>query len=211
MLPHLPRRTYAAASKGACGGLPRECCGQRRRGVATLWVLLAVPGVIIMLVFVTDIANIWLARIEATNALEASALAAVKQWKDTGDTPANRTNTRRAAVNYAAANTVLGQPVAIAPNQNRNSGDVNDNASPNGNVVLAEIRRVSGQTIFDSTRSPSSSGNYGVRTQATIPVSSLWSDFGGFGFGPYSVSVEAVALFRNGDEPRLLRVDQYLP
>src|SRR5262245_22314887 len=84
---------------------------QTRGGVATLWVLLAVPALAIMLVFVTDIANIWVARIEATNALEAAALASVKQWKNVGNTSANRTASRQTAVNYVGANTVLGQPV----------------------------------------------------------------------------------------------------
>ena len=96
-------------------------------------------------------------------------------------------------------------------NQNTTSGDVNDNASPQGNVVLGEIRRSGGQTIFDASRSPTSSGNFAVRTQATVPVASLWSDFSGYSFGPYSVSVEAIALFRSGDEPRLVRIDRFEP
>ncbi len=205
----LPKRTRRSIQKA-----PRRDDWRRRgqrSGVATLWVLLAVPGVVIMLVFVTDIANIWLARIEATNAMEASALAAVKEWKDLGNTSANRTRARRAAVAYAAANTVLGQFVSITPNQNKGSGDVNDNASPLGNVVLGEFRPLAGQTVFNPNQSPTASGNFAIHTQAHVPVASLWNDFGGFSFGPYSVSVEAVALFRDGDEPRLVRIDRFLP
>lgn len=163
-----------------------------------------------MLVFVTDIANIWLARVEATNALEASALAAVKHWKDGGNSPANRRAARRAAVRYAAANTVLGNAVNINRN-NSATGDVNNNRSPSGNVVLGEICFVAGQAIFKANQSPTDSERFGVRTQATVPVSSLWNGFGGFSFGPYSVSVEAVALCRGSGQPRLVRIDQFQP
>jgi len=50
----------------------------RRRGVATLWLILALPLFLIILGALLEIANLWLARIELKNGLDAASLEAVK-------------------------------------------------------------------------------------------------------------------------------------
>jgi hypothetical protein len=160
---------------------------------------------LILLVFITDYANLSVARIEAEDALEAAALAAVKQWQDQGNTSSHRMQARRAAVSYAAANTILGRQVGLLPNQSQGGGgDVNDNASPIGNIVLGTIRLHRGRLHFDPSTAPGPDG-FGVRVQAVIPVRSLWGALGSNTFGPYEVSVHATALKRNGSDPQLVR------
>jgi len=184
---------------------------RQRRGVATLWVLLAVPGVLTLLIIVTDVANMRLARIEAVNAVEAASLAAVKQWRDGGDTASNRAAARQTARAYAYANTVLGERVLISANQNTSND--NDNASISGNIVLGSITRTGGPTgpvTFNPSASPGPN-NYGVHVQAEVPVPSLWNSFGGTSFGPYSVTVQATAWMRGGTEPQLIRFDIFSP
>ncbi|MCS7303479.1 MAG: pilus assembly protein TadG-related protein, partial [Thermoguttaceae bacterium] len=51
-----------------------------RRGIATFWLLLFVPVFLVLLGLVVNVANLWLARVELETALEAAALAAVKEW-----------------------------------------------------------------------------------------------------------------------------------
>src|SRR6185503_11453281 len=54
----------------------------RRRGSATLWMIIWLPCLLTLFCVLVGVANLWLARVELENALEASALAAVKQWGD---------------------------------------------------------------------------------------------------------------------------------
>ena len=54
----------------------------RRKGVATVWLIATGPALLLLLILVTDIGNVWLARIELVNACEAAALAGAKVWGD---------------------------------------------------------------------------------------------------------------------------------
>jgi hypothetical protein len=178
-----------------------------RRGVATLWVIVAVPVLLTLLVVVGDVANLRLARIEAENAVEAAALASVKHWHEGGDSAPHRHDARATAVVYAAANTVVGQPVVIGANEG--PSDDNDNASPAGDVVLGKITG-SGLLTFNHSSSPDP-GEFGVHVHANVAVPSLFSSFGGFSFGPYSVFVQATALYDGAGEVRLVRVQSFTP
>ena len=60
----------------------------RRKGVATVWLIATGPALLLLLILVTDIGNVWLARIELVNACEAAALAGAKVW---GDAPVHPT------------------------------------------------------------------------------------------------------------------------
>src|SRR3982751_4625589 len=75
----------------------------RRSGIATVWIIVSVPAIITLLILLSDIGTLWLARYELETATEAAALAAVKEWKATNDTNLART----AAQQFALTNTVL--------------------------------------------------------------------------------------------------------
>ncbi len=125
---------------------------RRRRGISTLWLILTLPTFVVLLWFAFEIANLWLARVEVENALEAAALAAVKQWGDAGGGPTSVP--REVGVAYAGANTVRFQPVQIATNLDENPGPDNPNENltctagkadpalgipPSGNLIFGAI------------------------------------------------------------------------
>jgi hypothetical protein len=98
-----------------------------RRGAVALWVILAGPALLGMLILVIELAHIWLARIELENALGAAALAAVKEWGDAGG--GSTECPREVGVAYADGNLISGLPLSIATNFG--------NATPNGNAFCA--------------------------------------------------------------------------
>lgn len=99
---------------------------RKRRGIGTLWLILILPLAMILLCVVLEVGNLWLARQELEDSMEAAALAAVKQW---ADPPVVDTMTpREVGVQYAAANTAGGTPVTISTNYDNATGGVNQNA-----------------------------------------------------------------------------------
>jgi hypothetical protein len=119
--------------------LPR----QPRRGWATLWMIIWLPALLALFCAMVGIANLWLARVELENSMEAAALAAVKQWGDAngGDTLIPR----QVGQAYAAANCVRKIDVAIGTNYNPANGP-NQNGvcpvgmtPPTGNLIFGAI------------------------------------------------------------------------
>lgn len=113
-----------------------------RRGIATIWIVLAGPTILALFILLSDIANLWVARVELENALEAAALAAVKEWGDAsgGDTMVPR----QIGADFAFANNVVGTPVDLqgidpALNYDPVSGGPNQNASCDGVLVFGSI------------------------------------------------------------------------
>jgi Flp pilus assembly protein TadG len=115
----------------------------RRRGSATLWMVMWLPCLMVLFCVLVGVANLWLARVELENALESAALAAVKQWGDAGggDTLA----ARQVGIDYAHANAVRRKPVGINSNY-RASGGANQNdqcqvgmAPPTGNLIFGAV------------------------------------------------------------------------
>ena len=124
-----------------------------RRGIATLWLILVLPAMLILLCLVMEIGNLWLARMELEDALEAAALAGVKEWGDIkgGDTLTSRNVARE----FAEANTVRGVPVALAAALNYTNTNVNDNTSSSGELVFGSITQTSPTVIFNANTEPS--------------------------------------------------------
>ena len=120
----------------------------RRRGSATIWLIVTLPVLLILFCFVLNIAQQWLARVELENALEAAALAAVKEWGDAngGDTLIPR----EVGVEYANLNRMRGFRVHIADNYDPVTGGVNQNKlcdvvkgpPPDGNLIFGSIEDV---------------------------------------------------------------------
>lgn len=142
-------------------GIEQGTSVANRRGVATLYVIVAGCALLGLLILVADIANIWLARIEYENALGAAALAAVKEWGDAsgGDTLIPR----RVGVAYFEGNTVSGSPLfnQLGLNYNPASGLENDNASCDGDLIFGaittEIPPFNPPYTFDADQIPSCS------------------------------------------------------
>lgn len=184
-----------------CGRTPHRS----RQGIATFWLLLFVPVFLILLGLVVNVANLWLARVELENALEAAALAAVKEWKE--NPSAGTTIPQQVGIAYAAANTVRGRPVVL----------------PSGGLVFGSVYQASSDdptcpngVILDTTQAPncgeSSPRHFGVLAQASVSVPTLWSTVLGSAFAPGTVKSYAVAIYECGDDtqPRLIRIDKLI-
>jgi Flp pilus assembly protein TadG len=180
---------------------------RERRGLATLWLIVAGPALMTLLIFVADVANIWLARVELENALESAALAGVKEWGDAGfpDTQAART----VAVSYANANTIVGTPLVITDNYD-NGGGANQNGPQTGNLIFAAVTSASSPYNLNAgiVGSCGGGGNGGaVIAQSTAPVPSLADSLFGVPLGPYSVQSQATARYNcSNNQPELIRV-----
>lgn len=119
---------------------------QRRRvrsGSATLWMLIWLPCLLALFVALVGVANLWLARVELENALEAAALAAVKRWGEAGG--GDTLIPRQVGVAYAQANAVRSLPVVIGDNYQAGSGS-NQNKDcvlgmtpPRANLIFGAI------------------------------------------------------------------------
>ena len=138
-----------------------------RRGAATLWTILAIPAVLTLLGVVTEVANLYLARIEMTNAMESAALAAVKHWGDAGG--GDTLIPRQVGSQFSFANTVNGAPVdlsVIDPTLNYNpASDCNQNECRNGVFVFGAIVDDDPEFVFDCCETPSC-GCGGIRVNA---------------------------------------------
>ena len=88
-----------------------------------MWLILILPCIVVMLCVLIEIANLWIARAELEDALEAAALAAVKEWGDNGG--GDTFDERQIGVAYAAANTVRSMSVFV--DDNYNPANPNDN------------------------------------------------------------------------------------
>jgi hypothetical protein len=119
----------------------------QRRGVATLWVILFIPVVVLMLAMVVDLGYLWLSRVELENSLESAALAAVKSWGDAGggDTLPHR----NVGVTFAGANTINGTPVVIGTNYDPNKPP-NQNASCDGDLIFGAITTPDRPWVFNA-------------------------------------------------------------
>lgn len=149
-----PAEVHSAKRRFAGQGPMRS---RRRRGVAALWLILALPVLVILLGVVIEIGNIWLARVELENALESAALAAVKEWGSAGggDTAVSRL----VGVEYAKANRVTGTMVGIAdnydavapirPNQNEFC------TGPTANLIFGAVTTTTQPWVFDAGVEPS--------------------------------------------------------
>ena len=172
----------------------RKHRSRARRGVATLWVILSLPLALCLLAVVIEAGNLLLARLELLNALEAAALAGADE------TGPSQMAIRNRAVELAAANTVNGQPVIIAPN--------NGNASCTGNVVILGTTMGMSPYTFNAVAMPPPGmgmGNRAVRVQGTVVVNSVLAQVCGMTVGPFEVTGHATAR-RVGNDAELIRV-----
>ena len=174
---------------------------RRRKGIATVWIIAAGPALLALLVLVTEIANLWLARVELRNAVEAGALAGAKTWGDApNDDGAARSAARLAARNFTQANLVVGSTVSIALNDNGTGNDNqnNNNQTCPGSILLGRLNA----SVLDTTAdNPIAANERACRVYATEEVARLWKGFG----GPSSIQASATARYHDG-MPRLTQI-----
>jgi hypothetical protein len=182
-----------------------KCRPRRRRGSATLWLIIWLPCLLTLFCVLVGVANLWLARVELENALEASALAAVKQWGEAGGGPT--LTSRNVGVAYAGANIVRGNSVVIGTNYNPlnlpNENDLCDPTDetvnpPNGNLVFGAIDDDDpDHVIFDAGAAP------------TCAAGRVLIDATGSGGGSLAAdNAWGISFYNTVDTNPLLRIDR---
>ena len=183
-----------------------------RRGWATLWLIIWLPALLALFCALIGIANLWLARVELENSMEAAALAAVKHWGDAngGDTLIPR----QIGQAYAAANCMRKVDVAIGtnyspaggPNQNLQCLPTDHNVfPPNGNLVFGAIDDTDPDNIIFNAGIQPSCGIGTVLFDATVQ--------GGGGGGGGSLGDEdswGIAFLNTPTTPANLRISQII-
>lgn len=126
----------------------------RRRGGATLWIILLLPILLILLGIIVEIGNLWLARQQLENSLEAASSAAVFRWFNDGGGDTN--GARDEGSDFASSNWIAkNQPVSV--DLNYNSALTNDNAATTGataDILCGNVSEAGGLYTFDATVEP---------------------------------------------------------
>ena len=179
---------------------------QSRGGAITVWLILAIPVLLTLFCVVLEVGNLWLARTELTNALEASALAAVEEWGDGGG--GDTETAREVGRIYALSNTINGAPVDYAlvdPGNpiNYNAANVNGNDSCDGTLIFGALIEDDPEFIFDSCSTSGCGGRFLVEFDV--------SDNGNLGGGDHNqwgISVQPTTMT---NDIRVTRVIYRLP
>ena len=161
---------------------------------------MSLPVLVLLLCFVIEIGNIWLARVELENAMEAAALAAVKEWGGADGSSGTET-ARWVGVEYAKANTVTGTAVDIGTNWNSGVSP-NENADCAGNLVFGAVMTDAIPWVFDAREQagcgygPGGGHAPAVRAQArAVPVNSVCCRLFGTVLPVFRVSACATARY----------------
>lgn len=120
-----------------------------RRGIATIWVLAALPVVLTLLVMLIDAGNLWVARAELKNALDSAALSGVKSWGEGGSTLQSRLD----AYDAFNTNTILGTQYTLTTTE---GACTNGNLSPSATaeILLGTATDGVGGFTFDCGGTP---------------------------------------------------------
>ena len=149
------KRTGRGGSWGRLGNRPR-------RAVVTLWTLLMLPVLLVLFAVVVEGVHLWLARVELENAMEAAALAAVKEWAawPSGPGPGWTQPARIVGQQYAAANTILRTPVEIETNQGVFDPltNPNENLRCEGHLIFGAITEQEPAYVFEADQAPACPG-----------------------------------------------------
>lgn len=185
----------------------QPCETRNRRGISTIWMILALPAVMTMFVAVMDVGHVWLARNELKSALDAAALSTVKTWGEGGTTAQARLDGNDAM----STNTVLGVSVTLDTTDGGGGGAcVNGNPSSTGEIVLGTVTGVATHTFNCNVTPTCPGGVFGVRIRKTVAVRSICPTFLNIGLGPYNVTAESYARYScPSGPPQLVHVDTF--
>lgn len=183
-----------------------DCAASQRRGISTVWLILALPVLFVMFIFLTDYANIVRARVELQAAVDAGALAGANYLTST---TGHLDKARSAALTYTEANTVIGKHVQITDNFGVGT---NSNATTTGNIVIGTYSS-NGDGTFTFTPSiavPAAATSGAVLVRASFSVNSFWKSTLGFKTAVYHVQAQAVArptqVPPTGSAPELINI-----
>ena len=185
---------------------PGQRADSNRRGVSTVWLILALPVLFVMFIFLTDYANIVRARVELQAAVDAGALAGANYLTNM---TSHLEKARSAALTYTESNTVVGKHVQITDNFGVGT---NSNATTSGNIVIGTyISNGDGTFTFDPTIAvPANATTGAVLVRASFNVSSFWKTTLGFTTAVYHVQAQAVArptqIPPTGSAPELINI-----
>lgn len=180
MLPRLRTRNVAArgcqpaALAASSRHAPKSLSS--RRGIATIWVLAAMPVLLTLLVMLVDAGNLWVARTELKNALDAGALSGVKTWGEGGSTLQARLDAQDAF----NTNTILGTQYSLSTVV---GGCTNGNSPPpaTAEILLGTISDAASGFTFDCSGTPGCivgafSVTFAVDTSAVCPTDPTTAD-----------------------------------
>lgn len=208
-----PRKSggFCGASRGAVGqwegglsgrkGAPRRPTAPRsplRRGaVVTVWTVLSLPILMTMLFLVAEVAQLWQARAQLENAVEAAVLAAVQEWGLRGGGRQNVEAAMAAGRALAEANTVHGAAVRLG-----------DRAKV-PRVVWSFGSAVPTVNGYRFTPDPDAKAHFAVILQVAVRTPRLCRAVAGARLGEATVAATSVACFDPGEtppRPRLIRL-----
>lgn len=178
----------------ATGRTGRRCPASQRRGAVTIWTILCIPLLVTVLVGVAEMNRLWQARVQLENAMEAAALAAVKEWGDRGGGAANRVAALSAGQAYSAANTIHGVPVKL------------DDAFVAWSFGSATPRG----TGFDFQAAPEATAGLAVVLESTVNLSRFSPPVVGWSIGDPTVSAKVAAFYdasATPPRPQLIRLN----
>lgn len=170
-----------------------------RRGLATMWLIISGPALLTLLLFVADVANIWLARVELENGIESATLAGVKHWGD-NSFPVSTAASQAVAEQYAAANTVIGVPIDVS------------NPGVSLTFTFAKVTNSTSPYTLDPNQPGScAAGENGgaIFTEASMSVQSMCDNLFGVPLGPYTVQATTTARYNcttSPPRPELIRI-----
>jgi len=185
---------------------------QNRRGIAILWLILWGGVFLIFFCVVLEIATMWQTQVEVNNALDAAALAAVKEWGEQIDAiapppPDYSTQTPRdVGIAFAAANPILGSALVLTDNYDP-TDDPNENETSTGNFIFGGLDSTTSPITFNAnadafTEIPA------VRAQVTVPVQGFCTAM--FGVTPFYVSAKSTAYYDTvSGQPALVRISTF--
>ncbi len=211
MLPYLRTRNVAANDQWslviAASSRHARSLHTLRRGIATIWVLAALPVVLTLLVMIVDGGNLWVARMELRNALDAAALSAAKTWGEGGTTAQARLDAHDAF----NSNTILGSQYSLSTVETIGCGNGNSSPSANAEILLGSIATIGTGFRLDIMATPvCPGGTFGVRTRKSLSVPSIAHAFLGLSVNPYQVTCESYAQFAcSSGPPQVIHVNSF--
>ena len=121
----------------------------RRRGAATLWIILTLPIMMMLVLYAVESGRLHLARQQLVTSLESAAMAAAQQCA-TGNDP-DTSAARACAIDFAAANFVLETASALDLNFDPAAGPA-ENADCSGDIVIGTLVEIGAAAEFHATQ-----------------------------------------------------------
>ena len=180
----------------------------KRRGAATLWLILILPVLLILLLIVVEVGNLTLARGQLENTVEASAKAAVQTWYNGGG--GDTTTARDVGQAFASYNQIgVSQSVTLNVNDDGAGTNPNDNLALTGssaNLIFGRVTRTGSNYLFEGNVEPRiSAGTIRIIASGVFSNASSADDFLRIEFNspnPGSTVIREVWIdLQSGSEP----------